>query len=143
MRAGRGRGEVGKSDGMSVSEDDDMTEAFLLRSTRVGGKVGGVTCTIQLSAQLMFWIQKERYKCVIRHPPRSKLNLNYVIQTRNTTRQIPTCRTRRHDTTPSTINQDSPDSLWPESRPFQSRIRDRFQDRLILRPMLASIACFR
>lgn len=47
VRAGRGREDFCDSDGMSVSEDDDMTDAFLLRSTRVGGKVGGVTCTIQ------------------------------------------------------------------------------------------------
>lgn len=49
VRAGRGRGDFDNSDGMSVSEDDDMTDAFLLRSTRVGGKVGAVTCTIQES----------------------------------------------------------------------------------------------
>jgi hypothetical protein len=50
VRTGLGREVLSSSEGgdsRSVSEDEEMTEAFLLRSARVGGNVGGVTCTIQ------------------------------------------------------------------------------------------------
>jgi hypothetical protein len=49
VRTGLGLGVFSSSDGgvsRSVSEDDEMTEAFLLRSAREGGKVGAVTCTM-------------------------------------------------------------------------------------------------
>jgi len=49
VRTGLGREVLGSSDegvSRSVSEEDEMTEAFLLRSASVGGNVGAVICTI-------------------------------------------------------------------------------------------------